>query len=205
MKSLFGSTGYHSQVFCWRLIQLTMLPIKDNQHGYFHRFPSQPSSASAAVSSLAAHTNRLVPLPCVFCVYMTHYLINSSWFWQLSRGRSRLHTSGRESSTRRRGTSWRATPRRSTTVGPQIPATFLQTARSPKYFCFRTRREDQREHRTVERVPLRWDVSSPRVQPTLRLRRRWRLQAHFYGFSSVKTDLMKSLLVHNPKTDCQNG
>lgn len=35
---------------------------------------------------------------------------------------------------------------------------------------FRAKREDQREHRAVEGVPLRRDESFPRVQPSHRLR-----------------------------------
>lgn len=153
-----------------------MLSIKDNATRVF---PSFPSSANVDVNHrlITSLTRRV--LAC----------------WQPSRGRFWLQTSGGESSTRRRGRSSRATPRRSTTVGQrrQVPAEVLQTTGSPKCFCFRARREDEREHRTVEGVPLRWDVSSPRVQPPLHLRRRWRLQSHCCSFPFVKVDFMKSL------------
>lgn len=180
MKSPFGNAGCHSLFEEVGLLRPSMLPIKDNATWVF---PSLPSSANIYVNpsaSLIASLTRRV-LAC----------------WQPSRGRFWLQTSGGESSTSGRGRSLRATPRRSRTVGQrrQISAEVLQTASSPKRFCFRARREDQREHRTVEGVPLRWDVSSPRVQPPPHLRRRWRPQSRCCRFPFVKVDFAKSLLV----------
>lgn len=43
-------------------------------------------------------------------------------------------------------------------------------AHSPCKLSFRAKREVQRGHRAVEGVPLRWDASSSRVQPSLHLR-----------------------------------
>lgn len=86
---------------------------------------------------------------------------------QLSRPRFQLQTNGGESSTKRRPTSLRATPRRTATVRDFFTSVKAETGAhslldlldSPS----RTGREEQREHGAVEGVPLRWDASSPRV------------------------------------------
>lgn len=82
-----------------------------------------------------------------------------------------------ESFTRRRGMSLRATPKRRTMVRSPwlmwwsaIPSAHSSAKNSRN--LHRARREDQREHRAVEGVSLRRDVSSPGVQPSHHLRPR---------------------------------